>query len=175
MVRLPLISRVESSRVESSLDYALPRIPTNHGPSFLDQKRIKVMSFGKAARFISGNKQGIMNCVGMGIIFSYSIHNYRLKIAWDEHEVEKQKVEAENARLKSVLSDGEWQKEAGLRVRYGKTTLAHELSERLAEPVELSVLEKVQAQQKELDAIRKELQVEVGAEIVDENGPKRMV
>ena len=119
------------------------------------------MSFTKAAQFMSRNRQPLMNCLGMGIIFSYSVHNYRLKIAWDEHELEMRMIEAESERIKTTLLDETWVKEAGERLRWGKSTLAKELEERLAVPVETTPMDRVLEQQKELDLIAKELGVGV--------------
>ena len=86
------------------------------------------MSFTKAAKFMSRNRQPLMNCLGMGIIFSYSVHNYRLKIAWDEHELEMRAIEAESDRIKTTLLDETWAREVGERLRWGKSTLANELA-----------------------------------------------
>jgi len=119
------------------------------------------MSFTKAAQFVSRNRQPLMNCLGMGIIFSYSVHNYRLKIAWDEHELEMRAIEAESERIKTTLLDETWVKKAGERLRWGKSTLAEELKERLAVPVETTPMDRVLEQQKELDLIAKELGVGV--------------
>jgi hypothetical protein len=117
------------------------------------------MSFQKGIQFISRNRQQLMNILGMGIIFSYSAHNYRLKIEWDEHEVEMAGIKAENVRIKATLGDNSWMKSAGERIRRGKSTLEQEIQERLAEPVEPTAMDKVKAQQAELALIQKELGV----------------
>ena len=65
----------------------------------------------------SSNKQAIVNIIGVYMVFSYSIHNYRVKLAWDEREEEFRKLEDELARVKTGLSDDGWAIRAGERVK----------------------------------------------------------
>lgn len=51
------------------------------------------------------------------MVFSYSIHNYRVKLAWDEREEEFRKLEDELARVKTGLSDDGWAIRAGERIK----------------------------------------------------------
>ena len=54
----------------------------------------------------------------MYFVFSYSIHNYRVKIAWDEREVEFNKVKAELSQVKDGLtSDEAWLAGAAAKVK----------------------------------------------------------
>ena len=64
--------------------------------------------FGRAGEFVTKNKQALINILGMSMVFSYSVHNYRVKIAWDEREVEYRRLEQELSRIKAGLSDEKW-------------------------------------------------------------------
>jgi hypothetical protein len=119
------------------------------------------MSFSQIGGFISRNKQQLINTIGMGIVFSYSIHNYRLKIAWDEHEQEMRAIESESIRVKDLLADKTWQMQASERIRRRKSTLEQELVKILETPREPSPIEKVQQQKRELEAIKKELGIKL--------------
>ena len=56
--------------------------------------------------------------IGLYFVFSYSIHNYRVKIAWDEREVEFNKVKAELSQVKDGLtSDEAWLAGAAAKVK----------------------------------------------------------
>jgi len=56
--------------------------------------------------------------IGVYFVFSYSIHNYRVKIAWDEREVEFNKVKAELSQVKDGLtSDEAWLAGAAAKVK----------------------------------------------------------
>jgi hypothetical protein len=70
-----------------------------------------------AVNWAKGNKQAIVNIIGVYMVFSYSIHNYRVKLAWDEREEEFRKVEDELARVRAGLSDDGWAVRAGERVK----------------------------------------------------------
>lgn len=95
---------------------------------------------GRVGSFISKNRQQLINmCVrrgcletlpvvhpcfppppriGVYFVFSYSIHNYRVKIAWDEREVEFNKVKAELSQVKDGLtSDEAWLAGAAAKVK----------------------------------------------------------
>lgn len=122
------------------------------------------MKFSQVTHFVSQNRQAFMNMIGMGIIFNYSVHNYRLKIAWDEHELEMRKIQAESQRIKDALSDVAWQGDVQDKIYARKTTLAKELEARFAEPVEPTAKDRVLAQERELSRIEAELGVSLGGE-----------
>jgi len=65
---------------------------------------------GSVFNFISKNRQALVNIFGVYFVFTYSIHNYRLKLAWDEREVEFQATERDFERVKATLGDNEWAK-----------------------------------------------------------------
>ncbi len=62
----------------------------------------------KMKAFFSRNKQAIVNFLGVYFVFSYAIHNYRVKDAWDKREVEFRSLEAELNRIRSALTSEEW-------------------------------------------------------------------
>ena len=66
------------------------------------------MSLKSLGKFLYENKQALINIVGMSMVFSYSVHNYRVKIAWEEREVEYRKLERELIRIKTGLVHDTW-------------------------------------------------------------------
>ena len=65
--------------------------------------------FQTVGRFLSKNKQQIMNMIGIYFCFSVAIHNYKMKIAWDEREKEVQKVKDQLSQLETALiSETKW-------------------------------------------------------------------
>lgn len=76
-----------------------------------------ISSLKRVQLFVSNNKQALINIFGMYLVFSYSIHNYRVQIAWDEREVEFRKIEKELGRVKATLNDGEFISRTSERVK----------------------------------------------------------
>lgn len=64
--------------------------------------------FQKALGSLSRNKQAIVNTIGVYIVLSYSVHNYRVQQAWDRREEEHKALEEEVERMKSTLLSSEW-------------------------------------------------------------------
>jgi len=65
--------------------------------------------FQTVGRFLSKNKQQIMNMIGVYFCFSVAIHNYKMKLAWDEREMEVQKIKEKLSQLESaLLSETKW-------------------------------------------------------------------
>ena len=65
-----------------------------------------------------------INRIGVYFVFSYSIHNYRVKIAWDEREVEFNKVKAELSQVKDGLTlDEAWLVGAAAKVKAARANV----------------------------------------------------
>jgi hypothetical protein len=64
--------------------------------------------FQKALDSLSRNKQAVVNTIGVYIVLSYSVHNYRVQQAWDQREEEHKAMEEEVERMKSTLLSSEW-------------------------------------------------------------------
>jgi len=71
----------------------------------------------RVASFLTTNKQALINIVGMSMVFSSAIHNFRVKIAWDDREVEFRKLERELDRIKAGVADDRWLEQASEGVR----------------------------------------------------------
>ena len=66
------------------------------------------MSVASVGAFVKQNRQALLNILGMSMVFSYSVHNYRVKVAWEEREVEFRRLERELERVKGGLASDEW-------------------------------------------------------------------
>jgi uncharacterized Zn finger protein (UPF0148 family) len=71
-------------------------------------------------------------------VFSYAIHNYRVKIAWDERETEFNKVKNELSQVQSITSDEAWLTSTAAKVKAARagvqaTVLKEELQAKVAE------------------------------------------
>jgi len=83
----------------------------------------------------------------MYFVFSYAIHNYRVKLAWDDRELEFKALESDMERIKSGLNDEEWLKMTELKIKASSstdkgTTLRDAINE-IVSPKEMSLSERV--------------------------------
>ena len=74
----------------------------------------------------------------MYFVFSYAIHNYRVKIAWDEREVEFNKLKNELSQVQSITSDEAWLTSTAAKVKAARagahaTVLKGEIQAKVAE------------------------------------------
>jgi len=88
----------------------------------------------------------------MYFVFSYAIHNYRVKLAWDDREEEFKDLETEMEKLKTQLSDGEWLASTEKKIKSSKQAsngdaLRQEI-EQILNPEILSLSETVLKRQK---------------------------
>ena len=61
--------------------------------------------------------------VGVYFVFSYAIHNYRVKLAWDEREVEFKHLKQELAQVKdSITTDDAWLASTVAKIKAAKST-----------------------------------------------------
>lgn len=85
----------------------------------------------------------------MYFVFSYAIHNYRVKLAWDDRELEFKALETEIERMTSVLNNDEWLRATENKIRNstpGKASDGIVLREEIHNilfPKEMSLSEKV--------------------------------
>ncbi len=83
--------------------------PSAGGSGSIPLPNENVNIFQTVGRFLSKNKQQIMNMIGIYFCFSVAIHNYKMKIAWDEREKEVQKVKDQLSQLETALiSETKW-------------------------------------------------------------------
>lgn len=79
------------------------------GGSSIPLPNENINMFQTVGRFLNKNKQQIMNMIGIYFCFSVAIHNYKMKIAWDEREKEVQKVKEQLSQLETALiSETKW-------------------------------------------------------------------
>ena len=61
--------------------------------------------------------------MGVYFVFSYAIHNYRVKLAWDEREIEFKQLKQELSQVKdSITTDDEWLANTVAKVKAAKNT-----------------------------------------------------
>lgn len=70
----------------------------------------------RAQNFFSRNKQAIINTLGVYFVFAYAVHNYRVKVAWDEREEEFRVLEGEFDRVRSTLISDAWTSSAAAEI-----------------------------------------------------------
>lgn len=63
---------------------------------------------GRALGVLGRNKQAIVNTIGVYIVLSYSVHNYRVQQAWDKREDEFKALHEEVDFMKRTLQNPEW-------------------------------------------------------------------
>ena len=85
------------------------------GTNQLPKENVNV--FQMVGRFLGKNKQQIMNMIGIYFCFSVAIHNYKMKIAWDEREKEVQKIKSKLSQFETAfVSETKWIEDAEQRV-----------------------------------------------------------
>ena len=61
--------------------------------------------------------------VGVYFVFSYAIHNYRVKLAWDERELEFKQLKQELSQVKdSITTDDVWLANTIAKIKAAKST-----------------------------------------------------
>ena len=103
------------------------------------------------------NRQALMNIMAMGLMMSYAVHNYELKVKWDEREKEFVKIQDQLKTVHALTEDKDWLSATENGIKWRSTTLQKELLIKLEPPKELTPIEKVQLQQDELKKIQQEL------------------
>ena len=73
--------------------------------------KVKISSFRKFFNYIGENKQAVVNTLGIYFVLSYSIYNYKVKLAWDDLQKDFDKTQIELARLKDTLLNDEFIKQ----------------------------------------------------------------
>ena len=113
-------------------------------------KEVPLSSMGKVAKWVSTHRQALINIFGMYIVFSYSIHNYRIQLYVDEREAEYKKLNRELERVHTALSDDAWciATEEAVRKKKGVRVLQCEI-EKVLHPLQQTQEESVVAKMAE--------------------------
>lgn len=109
------------------------------------QREVPLSSLGKASKWVSTHRQALVNIFGMYIVFSYSIHNYRVQLFVDEREVEYKKLNRELERVRAALGDDAWCTATEEAARKKKGALKVEL-DKVLHPLQQTQEEKVVAE-----------------------------
>lgn len=73
--------------------------------------------FQRVGQFLNKNKQQFMNIIGTYFCLSVAIHNYKMKIAWDEREIEVQRIKSQLSQIETALvSETKWIEDTEQRV-----------------------------------------------------------
>ena len=108
-------------------------------------REVPMSSLGKATKWVSTHRQALINIFGMYIVFSYSIHNYRVQLFVDEREVEYKKMSRELERVRATLGDDAWCTATEEVARKKKGALKGEL-DKVLHPLQQTQEEKVLAE-----------------------------
>jgi hypothetical protein len=82
----------------------------------------KESPYQKVKNFVSKNRQQLINIIGVYFVFSYAVHNYRIKLAWDDLELEFKELQLEVDRIKDALQDEEWTSNIESEIRRTKAS-----------------------------------------------------
>jgi hypothetical protein len=61
----------------------------------------------RLTNFLIKNRQALINTVGVYFVLSYSVYNYKVKLAWEEFQKDFDTLHNEHERLKTILLSDE--------------------------------------------------------------------
>ena len=121
--------------------------------------------------YVLNNRQAFVNMFGFFIVFSYSVHNFKIETSWKEMQEDYKKIETELNRVQTSLDD-KWVAAIESKVKSGAPlalVLKSELDLVLHPPVDdpkEEVLKKAESQKQKEDAEIAEL-IKLGSVVED--------
>ena len=117
--------------------------------------------FQKGLRLLAKNKQAIINTIGVYIVLSYSVHNYRVQQAWDKREEEFKALKEEVDFMKRTLQNPDWlsetEKSVRANARSSSSVLGTMIEQALKLRTEQEIVEHKQKTGEGVEVVRKDL------------------
>jgi hypothetical protein len=58
--------------------------------------------------FLGKNKQAVVNTMGVYFVLSYSVYNYKVKLAWEEYQKDYEVLQSQLEGLKATITSDEF-------------------------------------------------------------------